>query len=259
MVETVVVNQTASFQVSNGKRWKNLIGLFSEFNDSLVFSLDENGLTHRTLDASHVAEINFQAEPTVMVHSPVGKRTFMVSGEALGKSLNRAVEEDDLTFTIEDKTFNVRVQGRFDRVYTNRLLELESPEEVPIPHLQFTSMSKLVLEDFAKILDELKDSGDNVKVESDDNGLKLSASVDEDRKSAFTLLKGAEYVLDHSCYEYVKSTYNLLYLLNFVKKAKLVSDYVTMEFSKDMPMKISLDFERGLTLDFYLAPRVEAE
>lgn len=54
-----------------------------------------------------------------------------------------------------------------------------------------------------------------------------------------------------------KASYNLEYLLKFLKTANKVSSYVTIEMASEQPIKISCKTSDNKELRFYLAPYME--
>ncbi|MEM3616171.1 MAG: DNA polymerase III sliding clamp, partial [Candidatus Methanomethylicia archaeon] len=52
------------------------------------------------------------------------------------------------------------------------------------------------------------------------------------------------------------STYSLNYLEDLVKTSK-ASEILTLEFSNDMPMKLSFELPNNGRITYYLAPRIE--
>ena len=66
----------------------------------------------------------------------------------------------------------------------------------------------------------------------------------------------SEDLLSLSIKENSKATFSLNYLSETIKAASTVSDVVTLEFSKDMPIRLTFEMQEG-KLQYYLAPRIE--
>ena len=69
---------------------------------------------------------------------------------------------------------------------------------------------------------------------------------------------GKDTVIETQAKEPIKSRYSIEYLKKIIKGGKL-SPNVSLEFSKDYPLKIQYDVKDKLQLGFVLAPRVSTE
>jgi proliferating cell nuclear antigen len=55
-----------------------------------------------------------------------------------------------------------------------------------------------------------------------------------------------------------KATYNLNYLSQIAKAAAATAELVTVEFTTNMPIRLTFDIPQQGRLAYYLAPRIEA-
>jgi proliferating cell nuclear antigen len=56
-----------------------------------------------------------------------------------------------------------------------------------------------------------------------------------------------------------KATFNLNYLTEIIKAGSTASEVVTVEYATNMPVRIQFEMPQQGRLQYYLAPRIEAE
>ena len=71
--------------------------------------------------------------------------------------------------------------------------------------------------------------------------------------------KSCEDVLGFEVKEASRASYDLSYLSEIVRGAGALSDVVTWNYSTDLPVRLDFELPRGGRLEYYLAPRIEAE
>ena len=69
--------------------------------------------------------------------------------------------------------------------------------------------------------------------------------------------KGSDELLSLETKENARSTFSLNYLSEMVRAASSLSDIVLLEFSTDMPIRLSFEMLSKGRLQYYLAPRIE--
>ncbi len=56
-----------------------------------------------------------------------------------------------------------------------------------------------------------------------------------------------------------RATFNLNYMLQILKQLKTAFELVTLEWSTNLPLKISAEAPEGATVEFFVAPRLEQD
>ena len=85
--------------------------------------------------------------------------------------------------------------------------------------------------------------------------LKAKATSDT-REVEVKINKDDEAVSDFNVKEESRAVYTLRYLRDMARAAKM-ADEVSIEFSKDMPLRLDFAIPNGGRLTYFLAPRIE--
>jgi DNA polymerase III sliding clamp (beta) subunit (PCNA family) len=161
---------------------------------------------------------------------------------------------------IEDKEsqFTVTVKEKTVETWDVKLLEQRSEEKVPLPLIRFNAMYKLVASDFRDIIERIKKRTDAVRFVGSANDLTLKGYSDYISGNV-KIAKGSDIMLDVECRGEEKALYSIANLLSILPK-KTVSEIMTLEFSTDMPTRITAYTNLGNSkIEYYLAPRIETE
>jgi len=129
---------------------------------------------------------------------------------------------------------------------------------VPTPKLSFNARVKMIAGSLRDMIEDSQAISDNVKLES--TGEKFIVNSSGELSSAtIELEKGSEALLDLEVKEPSKATFNLNYLAEIIKAGATTSEVVTVEYSSNMPVRIQFEMPQQGRLQYYLAPRIEAE
>jgi DNA polymerase III sliding clamp (beta) subunit (PCNA family) len=243
--------------------------LFTAFDnlvsDEVIFRLDKEGLHVRQMDPSRCAMLDVNIERANFEEFECTQPgCFVVDvGRIIKKPLkNVAYKDEQLSFTIGYGKANMVLQSSINRVFDITLLEMPEGYEVqPLPKITPTVHAKLVLEALRKVLKDM--TGDHMEILASDDGLKFVEKADEMPLSV-NMQKGDVNLLDiersEATADPTRAVYATTYFKAFCEALCTSGDIVSLEFSKDMPIKLTVPM-CGLRSDFswWLAPRIESE
>jgi len=248
-------------KIAEVQQFKNILSAVATIIDEATFQLDTYGLKLTVMDPSRVAMIdlvwaksNFEEfecnEPTKLCFN-IGQLLKLIKGAGKGDKIELVEESGKLRVTIA---------GKYSRSFTMPLLE-PALEEVPVPKIAFNVKAKVTVESLSRVIDDARLVSDHIKIEAMLDKLVFKAAGDL-MEATMTFEKGSDALLEP--YETKetgqRAVFGLTYLQDIVKSASALSDLATVEFSKDMPVK--LDFQQpnpDNKLIFYMAPRIEPE
>jgi len=168
----------------------------------------------------------------------------------------RTEKEIEVEMT-KDSNIEVEVTERTREKYSLKVLE-PSKEEIPLPRIIFDAKFKLVAKDFQEKLKRMLKKTDHTAIVGSDKELKLLGESDT-LGIDVTLEKGSDILLVAEANSPQKAKFSLAELISIMPKPK-VADIVGLEYTTDMPMRVSWFTSLGSsTIEFYLAPRLDVD
>lgn len=252
----------------NAKILRDQFTVISTLVDEPTFRLSAGGLALRAMDHSRVAMVDSIMGKSIFEEfvCDVDQRisfnltSFLKLIKRTGKvKVGKEEVEEDVTLEMKDGKLSVTISGKYMRAFNMPVLE-PSTEDMPAPKISFNVKARLLIAAFNQAVEDAGIVSDHVRIEADVGQLVLKAQGDL-MGATITLKEDSGAIMNLTVAEPPqKATYSNLYLTEIIKTAIATTDVATLEYSKDMPMK--LDFQQKTedqTLTFFLAPRIETE
>jgi proliferating cell nuclear antigen len=242
--------------MSDARLWKNLVGAISTLIDEGTFDIDKNGIKLRAMDPSHVAMVDFEWPKTVFDDYTCDTPTKLcINISEMLKFLKRIGSNESLELSVDPQArLNMILKGKYTRTFNMATLE-PITEEIPAPKISFNAIAKISTSCLRNAMDDISTVSDYIQFEMTPKKLIMHASGYLGSVSV-EVGTDSEDLLSLSIKEKSKATFSLNYLSETVKAASTISDVVTIEFSKDMPIRLNFEMQKG-KLQYYLAPRIE--
>lgn len=244
------------FRYHNALEFKNIVEAIRELNEEPDLEVTTEGLKLLTMDYSHITMIDLNIPSNRFEEYYIEKDTkICIDIEKVSTILKRAEKKDQLIVkrTRENK-LGVSLRGEFNQYF--EIYELESTfEEIPKPNIYFDSRVKVVSKALLKAIKKLNFPHiTEVQLETLGNRCnQFKLSVEEGIKGE-VLFEEDGNVLEIDFTRPSRSKYGIDYLLDNLQNLIKLSAIVDLEFSSDMPIRITP--EANYLLEFYLAPRV---
>jgi len=248
----------ASF--ADAKIWKNLLTAISTLIEESDFEITPDAMKLRSMDPSHVAMVDFELQNSAFEsYSCTAPLKIRVNMNSMLKLLRRVGSDEHLEIVYDEgtKKIEMTLKGKMMRRFTMPTLE-PAEEEVPTPKLTFNTRVKMIAGSLRDMIEDSQAISDNVKFESSVQKFVVNASG-QLSTATIELEKGSEALLDLEVKEPSKATFNLNYLAEIIKAGSTASEVVTVEYSTNMPVRIQFEMPQQGRLQYYLAPRIEAE
>ena len=236
-----------------------MVSAIKVMTDEPTLKFDENGLKVRTMDPSRVAMIDMEISKSAFEEwTPGGTPKIGVNLMELEKLLKRSGKDEATTISLDEKTgkLKVAISGKYSKVFTLPTLE-PSEEEVPTPKLTFNAKFKFITSTLSQVLEDAQLVSDHIKVTTNQDGVAVNAQGD--LMTANIALDKTNGLLDLEAKEESKATYSLSYLMEMLKTMQALSDLGEIEYSTDMPMKLTFNKDEVIKIAWYLAPRIETD
>lgn len=244
------------FSLSDIKVWRNIIDSISELIDEANFVATSDGISLRAMDPSHVAMIEVEL-PKEFFDEYECSETLNIglNLDEFGKILRRGSSGEKMSVEVSsDRKLKIAFSDKAVRHFSIPLLDL-SWEEIASPSIEFNVNSRLLSEVFEDAIKDASLISDFVKISADKGVLVISASGDRGDVEV-KLSEDTGSLIELNVKEPSTSTYSLNYLEDLVKTSR-ASEILTLEFSNDMPIKLSFELPNGGRITYYLAPRIE--
>jgi len=254
-------------KLSKGAVLKKVIEAIKELCKEVNLDCGEKGIQLQAMDSSHVSLVSLHMKEHIFDSYRADRlKVLGVSMESLAKIFKICGNDDAVTIKCEDDSDQVQFvfEGEHDdRIsdFALKLLDIES-EQLGIPEgMQYPCVVKMPAVEFMKIVRDLKEFGDSIKIVGTKDGLKFT--VEGDIGTGNVMVKPRDSDKDEekvtlSCDDTVDATFAIRYL-NFFSKATPLSNTVQLQIANDQPLVVEYalgDADSG-SLRFFLAPKIE--
>jgi len=157
----------------------------------------------------------------------------------------------------KDTRLNVKVSNGTTEMFQIAVLE-NTDEPLPCPKAKLDAEVKFVVSDFRTLLERLKKKCTSARLITERKGLTVQG-FGETVKTEFTLPRGCDSILKIVGRGKQKASYTIANLLQILPK-KGIADIATIEYSSDMPLKLSFQPKLANSkAEFWMAPRIETD
>lgn len=242
--------------ISEPKFLTDSISIISELVNEVRFKLDPDKIELIAMDPANVSMVIFRLLSSAFTEYKIDSATeISINLDQFKQVLKRAKPSDILIMELDKEKNKLKLQLKGDSVRTFHLplISIEDKEQ-KIPNLDFPlkiSTSTLI---FDEAVEDLGIFAESVALTVEKNKLTLDSESNQ-QAGKIEITGGAQTKIETSAKDKVTSKYSLEYLKKMIKASKLTNN-VTLQFSKDYPLKIEYLVKDKLSLQFILAPRI---
>lgn len=232
--------------------WRYVITGVSKVIKEGVFKATDEGLRLKAMDPSHVIMIDLLFPPESFEEYEAEGESLGVNLEELGKILRRARSEDRLELRSMEGALEIVLSGRFPRKFREPLLQIEE-EELGEPKIPFKADARMVADQFREAIKDIEPLGDTVTFQAMEGKL-LIMNESELGQAVVELDVESGSLISIETEGEQKSSYGLDYIENLLP-ATQKAEMTRIQFSSEMPCKITFELPQGARLVAYIAPR----
>jgi len=246
----------------NADVWKSISSSIMAIVDQAYFEADSKGLTFRSMDPSHIAliDISWPASSFEKYECPSTLK-FGLRISDFAKILKRTGHDDSIEINVKGSSLNIKTTGGYVRNYKMNVLDSGGENAFPLPKLTFDSKIVVSTAILDKIFSDVEVVSKNITIETSiDEKMVAKFSGNSDSGSVALTVDGKskiETIQDITVKENSKSGYNMDYVSKIVKILSPVCNNVVIEYSSKKPLKLGFVLPNSLTVEFFLAPRIE--
>jgi len=254
--------------MTQGAMLKKITEAMKDLVTEANFDCSTTGISVQAMDSSHVSLVALLLRADGFDHFRCDRNLSLgVNLGSMGKVLKCCNNDDVVTLKSDDNadqmTFMFENQSQ-DRIsdFELKLMDIDS-EHLGIPDTDYKAQIKMPAGEFQRICRDLAVLGDTVTIAVSKEGVKFSVSG-EMGSGNMTIRQNnsvdtkEEEQISIEMEEPVSLNFALRYL-NFFTKATSLSNTVTLQLSKDVPLVVEYAMEDLGHIRYYLAPKIEDE
>lgn len=245
--------------LSDSKLLTDSISIISELVNEAVFKVDKEKIELVAMDPANVAMVFFKLLSSAFDEYNVEKNEeIAVSLESLKQVLKRAKPTDVLTLELDNEKNKLKIvlQGEAKRAFSISLIDLRENKQ-RVPTLEFPLKIKTTSIVFDEAIEDMSIVAESLSLIASQTNLTVEAESSLNH-ARVEIANDKDTLIETKSKDPIKSKYSIEYLKKMIKGSKL-SPNVSIEFSKDYPLKVQYEVKDKLQLGFVLAPRVSTE
>ena len=236
------------------KYLKDGLSIVSEIVTEATFKITSDLVELVAMDPANVAMVVFRLPSSSFITYEIdGPTAITINLNNLKQVLRRAKSSDSLTLEIDENKLKVVLQSTTKRTFHLPLIDLDE-EEQNIPDLSFNATITTQANVLNDAVDDVDVVGESVVFSASETQFIISSKGDLTKASVDI---PADQTTEIVCKEDgIKAKYSIEYLKKMMQGSKL-ADKVSINFSKDYPLKLHYSVKDKVELMFILAPRVD--
>jgi proliferating cell nuclear antigen len=237
-------------------------------------TLGTTGIRINTMDPSHVALCRIELAKSMFedyvcdkdtkIRLSINSKGTYGNGSSLVGQFPNKTKIETVNITLRDETeyeksrLELKFNGKLQKQARIPLLDA-GEEEPPYPKIRFNAKVKIVLADLLEVFKDLANHTDNFRLVAENrDGFKIEG-VSELTEQTYPFDRGSDILIEYELREPSKATFNLQYILAILKQLKTAFELVTLEWSTNLPLKITGENVEGATVEYFLAPRISED
>lgn len=237
------------------KYLKDSVSIISDLVNEARFLVKKNAVELVAMDPANVAMVIYKLLSSSFVEYKVENETeIAINLTSLKQVLKRAKPSDMISLELEENKLKVLLKGVTTRTFFLPIIELEESSQ-KVPELKFPVTIQMQSAMLVDAIEDVDIVAESVSFSAERSKLVISAEGDLS-KAKIEIAEDDQTKILSDAAGVVKSKYSIEYLKKMIQGAKIADD-VTVQFSKDYPLKLEFKAMNKVQLAFILAPRVE--
>ena len=235
------------------KNLKEIADLLSTVVTETKFKLDQNGISIKAVDPSHVAMISLDIPKDLFSEFSLDRdEELAIDIEKLKNVLKVARDSDEITMKIEKDKIAFEIGAV---IKTVNLLDGNAVTIPRIPKISSDAFVVVAKQEFDKGLRAAEDVSDSIRLSLTSTEFKARSSSETEESE---LILPKDMLKEVKCENPVKSSYPIEYLIKLTRALQSCEEF-RLSFRDDYPLTVDFKFGRDslITGAFYLAPRME--
>lgn len=241
----------------DGKRWRDILRVASTIVDEPEFIVSPEGVRSKAFDNSRTALIDLQISNAFFDGYECDKSSRLrFKAKAVLDILDSLASNESLEMAYSDEqaVLVLSLKGDYRRVFNLNTFAPENNVQIEPPD-QFSVSAKVLATNLKQALIDSKNIGDQITIQALRDKI-VFKTIGLTGNVVSTFSSGEECLVELSCKDESRATYNLELLTAIVKNASAVTDKLEVQFSTDQPLKLGILLPQA-KIQVYLSPRIE--
>ncbi len=241
--------------LTESKYLTDSISIISELVNEGTLKVQKDKINLIAMDPANVAMVSFTLLSSAFADYELPKeQKLSLNLESFRQVLKRAKPTDTIILSLDEEKNRLKIKlvGSSTRTFNLSLLRLDEKEQ-RIPDLKFPTKITIPTTDLNEAVEDMGIIADSVALTAEKEKFIInSESHLHSAKAEFPAEGSISIELTSGP---VTSKYSIEYLKKIMKASKLTNN-LTLQFSKDYPLKLDYSVKDRMKLEFILAPRV---
>lgn len=243
-------------RIKNVGEWKAILTGISAMVEEAMFIVNDDGITFRGMDPSHVALLDVTFPKSSFDHFDSKTSFFGIRIDDFKTVFNTASNTDTIELNIENERFmKVSINGSLDMEYNVRLIE-KHEVNTPIPKIDYKAKLSVEPNTLSRIISNIQHISEFIMINTNQEGVEFSGQGDAG-DAKINLEKGNTALKELDLLEDSSAVYSLEYMSSIIREIGKASKMVNMEYADKNPIHILFEMPSLAKVEYYLAPRVE--
>lgn len=248
-------------KIDDAKFLKDILTAVSTIVGEATFNITSSGMQLRAMDASRVALVDLTLPEKTFTEFKCDKQMSLgIDINNLLKLIKKATKENIITLSLDDTDARmaVSIKGKYSRRFEVPVLTSEATE-VPEIKVAYHTSAKMMVDGLKDVVDDASLVAEHMKFEAEGIDKVYINATGDLMKVKIRLTKGDDVLIEMDSKEDSKGQYSILFLNEILKASSATAQMVDVDWSTDMPLRLSFNVEREAKIIFNLAPRVDPE
>lgn len=259
--EKELVRAEAGLEIEDPAFFRDLIKAVSKVTEEPILTLDPEGIRVMQMSHDHRAMVDlFIPRDYFWTYNVYEERKICFNAKDLLKLIFKRGKMKGTLILMRIEEYRIHFDIKQGGRCTKKVLPLIEPieEKTPEPKLYYNSRVKIITETLINSIQDAKtiDDVNHMLITVNDNEISFTG-VNSDYEVENTYNQYADEILSFITEGTQKTYYDIDTLLTLVKTLKPITEAITLEYSTDMPIRITPELPIDGHLMYHLAPCVD--
>ena len=243
-------------RLNNVYEWKAVVSAIGDIVEEAMFICTDDGVTFRGMDSAHVALLDVTFPKSSFEFYENKTSFFGINIESFKAILNSCGNEDMLEITIlQDHEMKIKAEGTLKMEFNLKLIQ-KTETNTPIPKIDYKTKASIDPTVLTHVLSNLRAISEYISINSQIEGMQFLSKGDSG-DAVITIETNSPDLKKYETLEDTIAVYSLDYMAKIIRTIGKASKNISLEYSNKNPMHMIFEMPSMVTVNYYLAPRVE--
>jgi proliferating cell nuclear antigen len=243
-------------RINNVFEWKAVVSAIGDIVEEAMFICTNDGVTFRGMDTAHVALLDVTFPKSSFTFYKNKTSFFGINIVDFKAILNSCGNDDLVEISIEkDHEMNVKVNGSLKMEFNLKLIE-KTETNTPIPKIDYKTKATIEPAVLTRVLSNLRSLSEYISINSQIQGMQFLSKGDSG-DAMISIEKNSPELMKYETLEDTNAVYSLDYMAKIIRNIGKASRNISIEYSNQNPMHMLFEMNSQVTVNYYLAPRIE--